>query len=533
MTHTTRTIEPEDTQADSADRMSCASIDSNDTNNEQIRAKETPLPWDKLSVLLAVRLSEPINATMILPFVYQMVADFKVAKSPKDIAFYASLLFASFSVCQTMTVMYWGRLSDRIGRRPVLMIGLTGYLISFLMFGVSRSFAWALTARCLNGLLAGNVAVIKSVFAEISDDTNRARMMALLPLMWNIGSVGGAAIGGIFADPVHQYPNVFGNVRMFQVFPYLLPCLIGCSITVFGLVMGIFKLEETLVREPAVQKPLPSTSTSSSSLATEATALLSSGEATKQRTVWDLLTPTVIRVMATNVVMCLAVAMCDQAYPIFAASDSSDGGLGFASRGIGISMAISSVAVLYLQLVAYSRLERKHGALWCYRKGQIILIPFYLTIPFLSMLASRLEASINSQGILSMPSTWVPLSMNELFLWVLLIILLLARTTGNVLAFTSINLLTVNLAPSKSDLGFMNGAQQLAMSATRIIGPVLAGSVWSWSIKHNFLYPFNSHMVWVLCATLTWLSLKLTYKIPESANVFAAGKSKTQNAEEV
>ncbi|KAJ2321910.1 hypothetical protein IWW51_004318, partial [Coemansia sp. RSA 2702] len=365
--------------------------------------KETPLPWDKLLVLLSVRLSEPINATLILPFVYQMVEDFNVAKSPKDISFYASLLFASFSVCQTMTIMYWSRLSDRIGRRPVMLIGLVGYLLSFLMFGVARSFAWALAARCLNGLLAGNVAVIKSALAEISDDTNRARMMALLPLMWNIGTVGGSAIGGIFADPVHQYPGVFGDMEIFRVFPYLLPCLIGCSITLFGLVLGVFKLQETLVREPSGKKPFEQRATppratpssSSSSLATETTQLLADGDAPKQLTVRELLTPTVVRVMATNVVVCLAVAMCDQAYPIFAASDPSDGGLGFASREIGFSLAISGVAVLYLQLIAYPKLERKYGALRCYQIGQKITIPFYLAIPFLSLLATRLEESVD------------------------------------------------------------------------------------------------------------------------------------------
>ncbi|KAJ2359038.1 hypothetical protein IWW50_000120 [Coemansia erecta] len=463
-----------------------------------------------------------------------MVADFNIAKSPKDIAFYASLLAASFPVCQMMTIMYWSRLSDRIGRRPVLMIGLSGYLVSFLLFGVSRSFYWALAARCINGLLAGNVAVIKSVFAEISDDTNRPRMMALLPLMWNIGTIGGAAIGGIFADPVHQYPGIFGDMVIFREFPYLLPCLIGCSVTVFGLIMGIFKMEETLVREPA-SKHMDTRASSSSTLATETTHLLSeTAEPPKQRSTRELLTPTVLRVMATNVVMGAGVAMSDQAYPIFAASDSTDGGLGFASRGIGFSLAASGVAVIYLQLVAYPKLERKYGALSCYQKGQKLLIPVYMAIPFLSLLTSRLEESIDSQvPIVVPPSTWLSFTLTEFVLWLLLIALLLVRTTGTVLAFTSINLLTVNLAPSKSELGFMNGAQQLAMSTTRIAGPIMAGVVWSWSIKHSLPYPLNSHMVWVLCAALTAVSLHMSYKIPVSVNTFAAGNDKKKDADGV
>ncbi|KAJ2535074.1 hypothetical protein EV175_006955, partial [Coemansia sp. RSA 1933] len=180
-----------------------------------IAVKETPMPWEKLLVIISVRLAEPINHSLILPFVYKMVEGFGVAKSPKDVAFYASLLFTSFSFCQALTIMQWGRLSDRIGRRPVLLIGLTGNLLAYITFGFAKSFWVALAARSFNGLLAGNVAVVKSIISEISDDSNRARMMAFLPLMWNIGAVIGAAIGGIFADPAHQYPSVFGNIQLF------------------------------------------------------------------------------------------------------------------------------------------------------------------------------------------------------------------------------------------------------------------------------------------------------------------------------
>ncbi|KAJ2131596.1 hypothetical protein GGF48_001458 [Coemansia sp. RSA 921] len=237
--------------------------------------------------------------------------------------------------------------------------------------------------------------------------------------------------------------------------------------------------------------------------------------------------------MATNVVMGLGVAMSDQAYPIFAASDLSDGGLGFAARGIGFSLAVSGVAVMYLQLVAYPKLERKYGALDCYQRGQRMLIPVYLAIPFLSLLTSRLEESIDANTHVSTLPSWMSHALGEYTLWLLLVLLLLARTTGTVLAFTSINLLTVNLAPSKSELGFMNGTQQLAMTTTRIAGPIMAGVIWTWSIKHSFPYPFNSHMVWVLCAALTALSLRMSHKIPESVNTFAAGNNKRDTADDV
>ncbi|KAJ2716509.1 hypothetical protein H4R19_000608 [Coemansia spiralis] len=494
-----------------------------DSSRDDGARRETPLPWAKLSVLICVRLSEPINATLIQPFVYQMVADLKVAKDPRDIAFYAAMLFSSFSVCQTLTVMHWGRLSDRIGRRPVLLVGLTGYLVSFLLFGVSRSFAWALAARCLNGLLAGNVAVIKSAFAEISDDTNRARILALVPLIWNVGSAAGAALGGLAADPVHQYPRWFGRSELFRTFPYLLPCLIGCSVTACGLAMAVFMLEETLVRKPA-PRTIRSRAASQDMPATEASQLLVT-EAPRQRTTRELLTPTVLRVMATNVVIYLALAMSNQAYPIFAATDIAHGGLGLSPRNIGYSLAISAAAVIYLQLHLYPRLERKHGSLRCYQIGMQLLVPCFIVLPFLSLVAAGADKSLGSLWPLVVDAgPWSAAGARYYSMWALLIAIMLIRSAGVVFVNTSINLMAVNLAPTKADLGSMNGIQQLASSTTRFIGPVISGIAWSWSIKHGLPYPFNAHLVWVLCAALTAISLKMSVDLPQSVNVFQASR---------
>ncbi|KAJ1837825.1 hypothetical protein LPJ70_005702, partial [Coemansia sp. RSA 2708] len=193
--------------------------------------KETPLPWSQLGPLLAIRLAEPVNMTLCMPFLYKMIESFDIAKGPEDVPFYAGLLLMSYSLCQAVPTMYWGVLSDRIGRRPVLLIGLTGDLVTFVLFGLSKSFTWALVTRSLNGIFAGNSAVVKSVVVEIADDTNRPRMVALLPLMWNVGVIAGSAVGGLLADPVTQYPSIFGSWEIFREYPYLLPCLAGSLTT--------------------------------------------------------------------------------------------------------------------------------------------------------------------------------------------------------------------------------------------------------------------------------------------------------------
>ncbi|KAJ2613224.1 hypothetical protein EV177_002607 [Coemansia sp. RSA 1804] len=480
------------------------------SRNEQDRdaslsARETPLPWGKLTVLLAVRLAEPIGMTLILPFMYQMVGGFDVVKDPKDISFYAGMLLTSFSIFKALTVMHWGILSDRIGRRPVILLGLLGNLLTFVLFGVSKSFKWALVARSLNGMFTGNSVVIKTVVAEISDSTNRPRMMALLPLMWNLGMMLGGAVGGALVDPVAKYPWLFGGSVLFREYPYLLPCLVGSTASFFGLVVGFFQLEETLVIRPST-----GSTASVGRPATETTALVLDAQneegrdqpAVTERTPskWAILTPTVIRVLATNTIMCLAIAMHNQIYPIYAATDIADGGLGMDAQSIGYTLTFCGILVVYFQLVMYPILADKYGALACYRRGLLLLALFSTTFPLLSILVKY----------------------TVILFWLLLLAQLYVRTLGDILSFASISLLVSNVAPRKTDLGFMNGLQQQTTSITYIIGPLISGYLWSWSIKHSFPYPFNSHFVWVLGGASLVVAWYMSLSIPDSVNIFAS-----------
>ncbi|KAJ2279552.1 hypothetical protein EV176_001457 [Coemansia sp. RSA 451] len=452
-----------------------------------------------------------------------MVEGFDIVKSPEDVPFYAGLLLTSYSLCQAIPSMYWGVLSDRIGRRPALLIGLAGDLATFVLFGLSKSFTWAIVTRSLNGVFAGNSAVVKSVVAEISDDSNRPRMTALLPLMWNIGVVAGSAVGGLLADPANQYPSIFGRCEIFRTFPYLLPCLVGSLTTAMGLFVGLFKLKETLVIPPVAAVP----EAQENGAATESTPLVVQQSPEQQQSMLALLTPTCRRVLTINVLMCLAISMYYHIYSMFAASPPRDGGLGFNTQGIGISLAISGLVVIYLQLVAYPKLVQKYGTLRCCQIGLLGMVPVFFAIPFLSLLSARVEQLVANRvpvDLLVSQSWMSPAGLEYGMLWFLLLALLLARMVGDILAFTSINLIVSNIAPTKTTLGAMNGMQQFSSTCTRIIGPMLSGTLWGWSIKHKMVYPFNSHLVWVICGVLIAVSWKMAMALPSSVNVFASGQ---------
>jgi MFS family permease len=105
--------------------------------------------------------------------------------------------------------MFWGSLSDRFGRRPILLLGLLGNLSTIILFGFSETFVWTIAARAANGLLNGNIGVAKSYLLEVSDDTNSAKAFGVLGVTWGVGVMIGPVIGGYLSNPVDKHPHIF------------------------------------------------------------------------------------------------------------------------------------------------------------------------------------------------------------------------------------------------------------------------------------------------------------------------------------
>lgn len=89
-----------------------------------------------------------------------MVIGFRIGDK-NDASFYCGILIASFSLAESLTSIWWGTLSDRVGRKPVLLLGCFGTILSLLVVGFSTNFTVALVGRILGGLLNGNIGTSK------------------------------------------------------------------------------------------------------------------------------------------------------------------------------------------------------------------------------------------------------------------------------------------------------------------------------------------------------------------------------------
>lgn len=182
----------------------------------------------------------------IFPYIYYMIESFHITDDDKRIAMFAGMVTSAFALAEGMSSSIWGRLSDKFGRKPILLCGLAGTGISMLLFGFAQNLATALIARALGGLLNGNIGVLQTTVAEVvQHEEHQAVAFALMPTIWCVGAVLGSALGGALADPVQSYPDLFGGFDLLERYPYLLPNLVCAAVVVIGLAVGILFLEET------------------------------------------------------------------------------------------------------------------------------------------------------------------------------------------------------------------------------------------------------------------------------------------------
>src|SRR5437763_1346785 len=109
------------------------------------------------------------------------------------------LLFASYSIMQQIFSPILGRLSDKYGRRPMLLLSIIGTGIGFLVLGFATTIFMLFAGRILDGITGGNISTAQAYIADITTKENRAKGMGMIGAAFGLGFIFGPAIGGILS----------------------------------------------------------------------------------------------------------------------------------------------------------------------------------------------------------------------------------------------------------------------------------------------------------------------------------------------
>ena len=136
------------------------------------------------------------------------------------------LLSSSFSLAQFLFAPFWGRLSDRVGRRPVILIGLLGSALSYAFFALATSLPMLFLARSLAGVAGANIPTAQAFIADTTTAETRARGMGLIGAAFGLGFIFGPAIGGFLSHWGYAAPAWFAaalSLANFVAAVFLLP----------------------------------------------------------------------------------------------------------------------------------------------------------------------------------------------------------------------------------------------------------------------------------------------------------------------
>ncbi|TFK27804.1 member of major facilitator superfamily multidrug-resistance, DHA1 sub-family [Coprinopsis marcescibilis] len=452
-------------------------------HGRQKKKKMTPLPWFQFSIVMFLQLAEPLTSQVISPFMPQLIRDLGITGGNEAaVGYYVGMMQSIFFLTQALTILHWSRLSDSIGRKPVILIGLSGLTISMYSFGLSRTFWGLVLSRSLNGALNGNIGVIKSMMAELTDETNISMAYAYFPIAWSSGSTLGPIIGGSLSKPAERFPGWFGNSEFHKKYPYFLACAVPATYSLISFVVIWVYLKETLpnptpIRQYLTKRQKKPTSKLSKALDSQdpgqagiSHSLPVSGEASEGPNekehipLRSLLTRRVITAAGNYAAISLVDIAFRAIQPLFLSTPIEKGGLGLPPHIIGNLMSVYGIMNGFLQVFFFAKIVDRWGAKKTFIGGMISAIPAFACYPLLNMLA-------RSQGLSNL-------------VWILAVTQILI-SIGMGLCYGSVFIFIAAAAPNRASLGATNGLSQMTVSVMRAIGPGVASSLFSLSIAHN------------------------------------------------
>ena len=254
-----------------------------------------------------------------------------------------AVLVVSYALSQFLLAPLWGKLSDRIGRRPVLLVGLLGSAASYVLFAFAGSLWMLLLSRILAGVAGANVPVAQAYIADVTPKERRASGMGLLGAAFGLGFVFGPALGGILAPISTAAPGLMAAAL--------------CATNAF---LAFVFLPESLSRDERIERAASRAQTGPAGISSLRTVVQS---------------PDFVTVLVLSFLVTAAFSVIHPIFPLFA-----DQRFGLDVRGVGWLFAFLGLVSALMQGLFVRRLVPRIG-----EDGLVRLVVFPFLLGFLAL----------------------------------------------------------------------------------------------------------------------------------------------------
>lgn len=428
---------------------------------------ESPLPIKQLLVLAIISLSEQTALNSISPYLPQMASTFPEVDGGQ-VGVYVGTIASSFALAQLATGFFWGWLSDRIGRKPVILTGTLLTAACFVAFGFCRTLWQAALVQALMGAANGNQGLISTCLGEITDRSNQSKAFTYLPVIYGLGGITGPIVGGLLVSKLDPK-----DAKKRYNYPYLAPNLFSAAVLLVDLIITMIFLEESLEEArdlPPLGKRVGSLFSWVCQFASSSRpSYLRLGQENKSRRgnrvsrmgadateedeeedtsdsdaqsqtslptlfpqqVHELTTKQVmnrdtILLLTTYLIFQLSNISYNSLYPVFGQA-SPPTGRNLSPKEIGLTLAFAGIVTIVFQVLFFGKLRDKMGNRTTYRVGLGGFVVAFLITPFVGYKDIK-----NGDGGMSDGKVW---------LWLELGAILLVKTVAAVGELTSALLL--------------------------------------------------------------------------------------------
>ena len=166
----------------------------------------------KIGIVFLIVFIDLVGFGIVIPILPLYAEEY----GPSPVVF--GLLMASFSIMQFIFAPILGRLSDKIGRRPVLLVSLIGSAVGYVLFGIAGSLAMLFASRIIDGISGGNISTAQAVIADITAPEDRAKGMGMIGAAFGLGFILGPAIGALLVNIAPWMPGAAAAVASMIAF---------------------------------------------------------------------------------------------------------------------------------------------------------------------------------------------------------------------------------------------------------------------------------------------------------------------------